>query len=671
MNPLLVRKFFIPDPEAHKMPDGRLYVYGSYDLPEQKDSFCSRQYRVFSCGDDKLEKWVDHGISFTNTIENSEIYWQKGAILCAPDAIYKDGKYYLFSCTGCDLAESSEAVSVSDNPWGPFSHTTPVKNADGDGIDPSVFVDDDGTAYLFWGQFHLRGGKLSDDMRSVEKETINTHILTDYEHGFHEGSSIRKRNGIYYLIYSDVSRGKATCLSYAMSKKPLGPYKKMGTIIDCINCDPQVWNNHGSIEEYKGQWYVFYHRSINNHLMPRRACCEKIFFNEDGTINEVEMTSQGASDPLNPYTEIDAAIACKVFGNCYIKIDEEGIDGEILANCGGGNWVDDYACYKYFNFDKLNSSFSITAKGTGTIRIFISNHEKIATVKIDTDEFKTYTVQTMKNVSGIQPIFLLFEGQGISVKSFKFHEDNSIKAIIEKREDLTIDFVGDSITWGENHCKPDETYTGVFAKRFADKFCGYNVCRYDGQGEKGEQPIEVFDGPIAVSVGDKGRVDFIRNGVCGNTVKRATERIDNFTNVLVNNKRPNITFFMFGINDSLYDDESKYVLPDTFKENYLRLLKEFIARNADSKVILVTPNWNDKPLEAHNSIIEEISREQGIPFIDLFSVWKAHYDSNMRNFGQGDWLNDVPSYDACHPTPIGAKVIGDFLFEEFLNIFDL
>ena len=63
-----------------------------------------------------------------------------------------------------------------------------------------MFVDDDGTAYLFWGQFHLRGGKLSDDMRSVEKETINTHILTDYEHGFHEGSSIRKRNGIYYFV---------------------------------------------------------------------------------------------------------------------------------------------------------------------------------------------------------------------------------------------------------------------------------------------------------------------------------------------------------------------------------------------------------------------------------------------------------------------------------------
>jgi lysophospholipase L1-like esterase len=71
---------------------------------------------------------------------------------------------------------------------------------------------------------------------------------------------------------------------------------------------------------------------------------------------------------------------------------------------------------------------------------------------------------------------------------------------------------------------------------------------------------------------------FIRNGVCGNTVKKATERIDNFTNSLVNGKRPNVTFFMFGINDSLYDDETKYVLPEKFKENYICLLEKFIER---------------------------------------------------------------------------------------------
>ena len=405
--------------------------------------------------------------------------------------------------------------------------------------------------------------------------------------------------------------------------------------------------------------------------MPRRVCCEKIYFNEDGTINEVEMTSQGASDPLNPYKETDASITCKIFGNCYVKIDENGINGEILANCGGGNWIDDYACYKYFNFNKISDSFTITAKGTGTIRVFASKHEKVAKVKIDSADFTTYTVKVIKSVSGVQPIFLLFEGQDISVKSFKFNEDLTVKKIIEKGKDLTIDFVGDSITWGQSHCKADETYVGIFAKCFAKKFSEYSVYRYDGEGEDGQLPIEKFYGPHTVNEGKKGKVDIIRNGVCGNTVKKATERIDNFTNSLVNGKRPDVTFFMFGINDSLYDDEMKYVLPDEFKENYICLLEKFRERNEDSKIVLVTPNWNDKPLEDYNKKIKEISEEKGLPFIDLYGVWKAHYNKDAVNFGQGDWLSDNPSYDACHPTPIGAKIIGDFIFENFVTIFNL
>ena len=72
MNPLLPRKFFIPDPEAHKMPDGRLYLYGSNESPEERVSFCTRYYRVFSTDDEKLENWTYHGISFENTMEKSE-----------------------------------------------------------------------------------------------------------------------------------------------------------------------------------------------------------------------------------------------------------------------------------------------------------------------------------------------------------------------------------------------------------------------------------------------------------------------------------------------------------------------------------------------------------------------------------------------------------------------
>lgn len=98
--------------------------------------------------------------------------------------------------------------------------------ADGDGIDPAIFLDDDGQAYYYWGQHSLRGGRLKENMRELEPGSVNRALLTESEHGFHEGASLRKRNGLYYLVYTDISGGRASCLSYAVSDNPLGPVYK-------------------------------------------------------------------------------------------------------------------------------------------------------------------------------------------------------------------------------------------------------------------------------------------------------------------------------------------------------------------------------------------------------------------------------------------------------------
>ena len=108
---------------------------------------------------------------------------------------------------------------------------------------------------------------------------LYTDLITEAEHGFHEGASIRKRNGIYYLVYADISRGRPTCLAYATSRSPLGPFTKGGIIIDNTGCDPETWNNHGSIAEFNGQWYIFYHRSSQASNFNRRVCVEPIHFN--------------------------------------------------------------------------------------------------------------------------------------------------------------------------------------------------------------------------------------------------------------------------------------------------------------------------------------------------------------------------------------------------------
>ncbi len=417
MNPLLPAQFHIPDAEARVMPDGRLYIYGSYDKPELS-AYCSEEYRVFSTDDPDLAKWTDHGVSFSNTKEEPGLPWIPGTHLAAPDAIHRNGKYYLYICGdgGC------EAVAVSDTPYGPFKDAKPIPGANRDGIDPSVFIDDDGQAYLFWGQFTLRGAKLNEDMCTLDISSIKRDILTEQEHGFHEGASIRKINGTYYLVYTDISRGRATCLSYATAKAPLGPYTRRGVIIDNTYCDSKTWNNHGSIAEYKNRWFIFYHRSSRNTDLCRRVCAEPITINPDGTIDEVCMTSQGAQGPISAFGRIEASCACRLKGNAYITENCEEKGREMLAGCGGGSWRGAWAEYKYIDFGKGVSNCTIKAAGNGKIQIKVSgSDEAVSTVKIDSENgFSEFKAPVTTAVTGIHAVWLFFDGKDLSVDSFVF-----------------------------------------------------------------------------------------------------------------------------------------------------------------------------------------------------------------------------------------------------------
>lgn len=362
-NPLLPQCLHIPDGEAHLMPDGRLYLYGSLD--KHPDSFCSQEYVVASTCD--MRNWIVHpGPSFTasdvswgkhngsryhsslsqvkrfedlpihikNVLPDSartmpieqivaaiEQHSQKGLPkelrLYAPDAIAGNGKFYLYFC----MSDDSEGVAVSEKPEGPFldPERLPVQ-----GIDPAVFIDTDGQAYFYWGQFSANAARLRPDMKTIDESSVVQGILTEREHHFHEGSSVRKRGDTYYYVFADVSRGKPTSLGYATSDSPLGPFKYQGIIIDNAPCDPKSWNNHGSIEEINGQWFVFYHRSCNNSQYLRRICAEPIFFDENGLIAEVKMTSQGAGDPYEQGEAIPAIAACEFGGSAFLEEQEDG-----------------------------------------------------------------------------------------------------------------------------------------------------------------------------------------------------------------------------------------------------------------------------------------------------------------------------------------------------------
>lgn len=403
MNPILPDTCFVPDAEARVMPDGRLYLYGSWDMPQNPD-YCTNLAHAFSTDD--LIHWEDHGVIFRNDHTFQGMAWSPKSSLYAPDAIHKDGKYYYYVCG----SHNEEGVAVADSPIGPFSPAEPIVGADRDSIDPAVFVDDDGQAYYFWGQFNLRGCKLAEDMKTIQPETVKQDILTEWEHGFHEGASIRKRNGKYYMAYTDISRGKATCISYAMADHPLGPYKKGGVIIDNIYCDPSTWNNHGSIAEFKGQWYVFYHRSSQNRMSCRRVCAEPIYFDENGFIRETEMTSSGVEHALNPYDGIPARAACRLMGGCYVTLQG---DREVLIAKKGGHWgTPDWAEYRYLDFGDGASALSATVKGKGRITFRAKGKTDLCVLEFDTEEKQELTA-TVTNLSGRRPLWLFFEGDFI------------------------------------------------------------------------------------------------------------------------------------------------------------------------------------------------------------------------------------------------------------------
>ena len=355
-NPVFMGWAYNSDPQARVWnTEGgeRLFIYGSRD--ESPSYYCSKRYDVFSTSD--MVNWTGAG-----SFSSKEVPYND-ELLYAPDCIEKDGKYYLFySQSG---SRNVEGTAVSDSPYGPFLDGRPVEGAGQ--IDPSVFIDDDGQAWMFWGQFSAKCAKLNPDMRSLDMSTFKDGIITEAEHHFHEGIQVFKRNGTYYLAFADISRrGMPTCIGYATSDCITGPYTYRGVIVDNFGSDPAVWNNHGSVAEFNGRWYVFYHRSSCGSNTMRNTCIEPIAFLPDGSIPEVEMTSTGAGKPLDPFAGMEeskvAGRACYLTG--HVRIDRTFALSAIRYN--------DTASWKHFYFSRkpAKMKISVCPKAGGRIIVY-------------------------------------------------------------------------------------------------------------------------------------------------------------------------------------------------------------------------------------------------------------------------------------------------------------
>ncbi|MBQ5361717.1 MAG: family 43 glycosylhydrolase [Clostridia bacterium] len=347
-NPILAPDIFIPDVEAHVWEDGRMYLYGSFDI-QGRLSFCSDVHHVYSSDD--MIHWTDHGVVFSL----ADSTWAKDCgALYAPDCAYRDGWYYLYYC----VPDGRNGVAKSQSPTGPFVDVGLLEGVWG--IDPGVLIDDDGQAYLYWGQLTWgKVAKLKENMVEIEPESIVECPLTVAEHEFHEGSSVKKINGKYYYLFADTHRhgdpdrpdGRPSCLGYAVSDHPMHGFTYGGVIIDNFGCDPGVWNNHGSMVCFKDQWYVFYHRSTHGADYSRHVCAEPIYFDENGMIPEVKQTTQGVGAPIKASTLLPANLACELSGNVRIEGDENSAHVLALTKVHNG----DTATYRYLDFDGENA----------------------------------------------------------------------------------------------------------------------------------------------------------------------------------------------------------------------------------------------------------------------------------------------------------------------------
>jgi hypothetical protein len=288
-----IRNQYSADPSARVFGD-RVYVFPSHDILAGPGKgrigwFCMEDYHVFSSAD--LTDWTDHGMILTQ----NKVPWVKpdSYSMWAPDCIERNGKYYFyFPTTPADTTLGrgfTIGVAVADNPAGPY---TPQPNSikGVKGIDPNVFIDKDGQAYLYWSQGHIYGAKLKENMLELASEV---KILGDLpSKGLKEGPFVFERSGIYYMTYPHVEN-KIERLEYAIGDSPLGPFKITGVIMD--ESPTGCWTNHHSILQFKKQWYLFYH---HNDYSPgfdkaRSVRIDSLRFNADGTIQKVIPTLRG------------------------------------------------------------------------------------------------------------------------------------------------------------------------------------------------------------------------------------------------------------------------------------------------------------------------------------------------------------------------------------------
>jgi hypothetical protein len=265
---------------------GTYYIYPTTDGSE---GWASTSFSCMSSQD--LVHWRNHGVILRLGID---VEWANRNAW-APAIATKNGKYYFYTSSAQNIG-----VAVADAPYGPFTDPlgkplVPRGRWRGQAIDPMVFVDDDGSAYLYWGQGNCYVVKLNDDMISFDAEAVQRITPP----GYNEGSFVIKRKGTYYLMWSEFdTRDPRYSVAYGMSKSPLGPFEKAAENPILKSRDMVLGAGHHSVVQAPGkdEWFIAYHRFAipDGTGYKRETCISPMRFNPDGTIRPVDVYEAAA-----------------------------------------------------------------------------------------------------------------------------------------------------------------------------------------------------------------------------------------------------------------------------------------------------------------------------------------------------------------------------------------
>jgi beta-xylosidase len=417
-NPIVQTKYSAdPAPMVH---NGKVYLYTSHDEDDANadgKGFKMLNWSLYTSID--MVNWTDNGV----VASLKDFSWAKqdnGA--WAVQCIERNGKFYLY----CPLHGGGIGVLVSDSPYGPFKDPIGKKlinHHPWNDIDPTPFIDEDGQAYLFWGNPGLYYVKLNEDMISClgeVKQVPNTiesfgkreGEKSDRPTNYEEGPWLYKRNNLYYLFFA--AGPIPEHIGYSTSKSITGPWKYQGVVMPTQG---NSFTNHPGIIDFKGKSYFFYH----NGALPggggftRSVCVDELKFNEDGSIVQMNMTEgiKHSLNPLNPYIKTEAETIAWSEG---VKSMENNVDGNFIT----AKYNDAFIKVREVDFGKEGASKFTARIGTThngnvsmEIRLDIKDGALLGTLNVQTtgvnDSCALKTID-VKKVSGIHDLYFVFKG---------------------------------------------------------------------------------------------------------------------------------------------------------------------------------------------------------------------------------------------------------------------